>query len=118
MTEKNIFPEIIKQHPSADIPIDGVKSHLIQAGQQQFIFMQFDKDVEIPKHFHEAQWGVVLDGEIELTIAGQKKSLKKGDTYYIDKDVRHSAKIKKGYTDLTLFNQPDRYKIKNIEDFE
>lgn len=112
MTSDKFFPDIISRHPSADIPIDGVKSHLIQTEQQQFVFMQFDKDSEVPEHFHEAQWGVVLEGEMELTIAGQKKNLKKGDTYYIGKEIRHSAKIKKGFTDLTLFNQPDRYKVK------
>ena len=112
MTSERFFPDIIAMHPSADIPIDGIKSHPVQAGQQQFVFMQFDKDIEVPEHSHEAQWGVVLDGEIELTIAGQKTIFKKGDTYYIDKDVKHAAKIKKGYTDLTLFNQTDRYKAK------
>ncbi len=107
-----LFPEIITKHPHADIPIDGVTSHLVQAGHQQFIFMQFDNDVEVPEHFHAAQWGIVLEGEMELNIGGQKRNLKKGDTYFIEKNVLHSAKIKKGYTDLTLFDQPDRYKAK------
>ncbi|GEM_PF-4548806 len=74
--------------------------------------MNFEKDVEIPEHSHEAQWGVILDGEIELTIDGKKYIFKKGDTYFIPKGVKHSAKIKKGYKDLTLFNQKDRYKAK------
>lgn len=112
MTKMTFFPYIITKQPSADIAIDGVDSRLIQARQQQFIFMEFNRDAEIPEHSHNAQWGVVLDGEIELTIAGQPRTLKKGDTYYIDKDVRHSAKIKKGYKDLTLFDQKDRYKTK------
>lgn len=106
------LPEIITQHPSADIQIDGVVSHIVQAGQQQFIFMSFTQDIEVSEHSHEAQWGVVLEGQMELIIAGQKRILKKGDYYFIDKDVLHSAKIKAGYMDLTLFNQSDRYKIK------
>jgi quercetin dioxygenase-like cupin family protein len=112
MTSKKIFPDIIALNPAADIPIDGITSHLVQAGQQQFVFMHFNKDAEVPGHSHQAQWGVVLDGQIELTIDGQKSILKKGDTYFIDKDVCHSAKIKAGYADLTLFNQADRYKVK------
>ena len=64
-------------------------------------------------HSHNAQWGVVLDGQMELTINGQTKTLTKGDSYYIEKDVIHSAKIKKGYKDLTLFDQADRYKEEN-----
>ena len=112
MKTETFFPEIITKHNNADIPIDGVESYLIQARQQQFIFMEFDRDIEVPEHSHNAQWGVVLDGKMELTIAGQPRILKKGDTYYIDKDVKHSAKIKKGYKDLTLFDQADRYKTK------
>lgn len=112
MKTETFFPETITKHNSADIPIDGVESYLIQARQQQFIFMEFGIDVEVLEHSHNAQWGVVLDGEMELTITGQPRILKKGDTYYIDKDVRHSEKIKKGYKDLTLFDQKDRYKIK------
>ena len=112
MTIENKFPDIISKHPSADIPFDGVTSHLVQAGKQQFVFMYFQKDVEVPEHAHEAQWGVVLGGTMELTISGEKKILKKGDTYFIGKEIKHSAIIKKGYSDLTLFNQADRYKTK------
>ncbi len=112
MKAETFFPEIIMNHSNADLPVDGVESYLIQAGQQQFIFMEFDRDVEVPDHSHNAQWGEVLDGEIELTIAGEPKVLKRGDTYYIDKGMRHSAKIKQGYKDLTLFDQADRYKTK------
>jgi quercetin dioxygenase-like cupin family protein len=109
MKDKNFFPPIITQHPTAKIPLDGIDSKLIQAGEQQFIFMEFNKDVEIGDHSHESQWGVVLEGEMEITIDGKYNLLKKGDSYFIPKDVIHSAKIKAGYKDMTLFNQKDRY---------
>lgn len=112
MLKENFFPEIITNIPEADIPIGGVHSHLFQGKNQQFAFMSFENDVEVPEHSHEAQWGVVLDGEIELTIDGKKFTFTKGDTYFIPKDVKHSARIRKGYKDLTLFNQKDRYKAK------
>ena len=111
MKVTNHFPNLIAQHPAADIPIDGLSSHLIQAGPQQFVFMQFDDDVVVAEHSHEAQWGVVLEGTMELTIAGERRTLQKGDSYFIDKGMPHSAIIKKGYSDLTLFDQADRYKI-------
>jgi quercetin dioxygenase-like cupin family protein len=95
MTSSKFFPSIITNHPTADIPFDGVKSHLIQAGEQQFIFMVFEEDVVVPEHSHEAQWAVVLEGEIEMTIGGVKNVFKKGDTYFVEKGVKHSAKIKK-----------------------
>ena len=112
MKAANHFPKLIAQHPAADILIDGLSSHLIQAGAQQFVFMQFEDDVVVAEHSHEAQWGVVLEGTMALTIEGERRTLLKGDTYFIDKDVPHSAIIKKGYSDLTLFDQADRYKIR------
>jgi quercetin dioxygenase-like cupin family protein len=112
MSKESFFPEIIKGLPKADIPIKGLRAHLFQGENQQIIFMSFEKDFEIPMHSHEAQWGVILDGELELIINGVKNTYSKGDTYFIPKDVKHSARIKKGYKDLTLFNQKDRYKTK------
>jgi len=112
MDTRQHFPGIIDRHPEADIPIPGLTSRLIQAGDQQFVFMAFAEDAVIPVHSHNAQWGVVLDGEIELTINGKIKHLKKGDSYFIEKGVPHSARISEGYKDLTLFDQPDRYKKK------
>ncbi len=109
---EDFWPGIITNLPEADIPIEGLRSHLLQGQNKQMIFMSFENDVEVPEHSHEAQWGVVLDGEIELTIDGRKRTLGKGDTYFIPKDIKHSAKINKGYKDLTLFNQKDRYKAK------
>jgi len=54
--------------------------------------------------------GCVLNGVIELTINGERRIYRKGDTYFIPENIPHSAKIKAGYKDLTLFNQKDRYK--------
>ncbi len=107
------FPEIVTRLPQADIPIAGLTAFLAQAGDQQFVFMSFEQDVEVGEHAHEAQWGVVLDGEMELTVEGRARTLKKGDAYFIPKDAKHSARIRKGYSDLTLFNQRDRYKCYN-----
>lgn len=103
------LPKFIKQHPRAKIPIKGVDSHLIQADNQQLIFMEFEQDTIVSTHSYNAQWGIVLEGEMELTINETTRILRKGDSYSIEKDELHSAKIKKGYKDMTLFDQIDRY---------
>ena len=112
MPKNNFFPEIITKLPEAKIPLEGLRSYLFQGENQQIVFMNFESDAQIPEHSHQAQWGVVLDGEIELTIAGKQRTFKKGDTYFIPEGVKHGAKIKAGYKDLTLFDQKDRYKTK------
>jgi quercetin dioxygenase-like cupin family protein len=112
MGKENFFPPIVTKLPKADIPLEGVNSYLFQGASQQFVFMSFEKDVAAPEHKHEGQWAVILDGEIELTIGGKIFNFKKGDTYFIPKGIMHSARIRKGYKDLTLFDQKDRYKAK------
>jgi len=107
-----IFPKIVFDLPEADIPIEGIKAHLSQGENHQILFMEFDKDVDLPEHSHESQWGIVLEGKIELIIDGVKKTFEKGDRYFIPKGVKHSGKIFAGYADITFFNQKNRYKIK------
>ena len=47
-----IFPEPIQSLPEADIPLEGIKAYLSQAKTHQIIFMEFEKDVELPEHSH------------------------------------------------------------------
>lgn len=104
------FPDFIRKLPHTDIPAEGLTSYLLQGIDQQFVFMELDKAVAVPEHYHEAEWGVILEGELELTINGQTKTYQKGDTYFIPKDAPHSAKAKVGLKYLMLLNQVDRYK--------
>lgn len=106
------FPKPITGLPEADIPIKGIRAFLSQGPDHQIIFMEFSKDVDVPEHFHESQWGIVLEGRIDLTIDGVMKSYVKGDRFFIGKNVRHSARIHAGYTSMEYFNQADRYKAK------
>jgi quercetin dioxygenase-like cupin family protein len=107
-----IFPEPIRNLPNADVPLEGVKAYLSQSENHQIIFMEFSKDVEAPEHSHESQWGIVLEGKIDLVVGGVKKTYTKGGHYFIPKGVEHSAKVYAGYADITFFNQKDRYKAK------
>ena len=107
-----VFPEPVLNLPEADIPLKGVKAYLSQSDSHQIIFMEFNEDNEIGEHSHESQWGIVLEGRIDLTIEGVQRTYTKGDRYFIPKGVVHSAKIHAGYTDMTFFNEKDRYKPK------
>ncbi len=110
--ENKPFPDFIMSLPQADIPIQGLTARLLQGENQQVIFWAFDNDTMIPEHSHEVQWGVALDGRMELTIEGKKNVVRKGDTYYIPKGARHSAVIKRGFKSVEFFNQKNRHKTK------
>ncbi|PKM95620.1 MAG: cupin domain-containing protein [Firmicutes bacterium HGW-Firmicutes-1] len=107
-----LFPEPILNLPKADIPIKGIDAYLSQAKDHQVIFMNFSEDVDLPEHSHESQWGVVLEGKIDLIINGIKNSYTKGDRYFIPQGVKHCGRIYAGYADITFFDQKDRYKVK------
>lgn len=109
---KKIFPDPIRNLPKADIPIEGLEAYLSQASDHQLVFMQFEKDVDLPEHAHAAQVGFVLDGVIDLTIDGVKKQFAKGDIYFIPSGVNHSGKVHAGYSDITFFAEADRYRAK------
>jgi quercetin dioxygenase-like cupin family protein len=48
----------------------------------------------VPMHSHpHEQAGVVISGELELTIGGETHKLGPEDTYIIPGDVEHSAKV-------------------------
>ena len=107
-----IFPDPILKLPEADIPLEGIKAYLAQGETFQIIFMKFEKDVFLEEHTHESQWGIVLEGRIDLTIEGENFTFEKGDRYFIPRGKKHSGRIHKGYADITYFNQKDRYNIK------
>ena len=107
-----IFPKPITDLPEAEVPIKGVSAYLSQSSNHQIIFMEFSENVEVPEHFHESQWAIVVEGKIDLTIAGVKHTFVKGDRYFIPKDTKHSGVIYAGYADVTFFNQIDRYREK------
>jgi quercetin dioxygenase-like cupin family protein len=107
-----IFPEPIRSLPEADIPLSGIKAYLSQAENHQIIFMEFAEDAEVPEHSHEAQWSIVLEGMVDFTIDGVKRTYSKGDRIFIPKGARHSAKVYAGQADISFFAQKDRYKAK------
>lgn len=104
-----VFPEPIRSLPQADIPLSGLNAYISQSDDHQILFMKFDEDVEAPEHSHDDQWGVVLEGKIDLVIEGVKQTYTKGDRVFIPKGAKHSAKIYAGYADISFFNEKDRY---------
>ncbi|MCF8369741.1 MAG: cupin domain-containing protein [Bacteroidales bacterium] len=103
------YPQIIKDLPKASIPLNGATAHLLQGQNNQLVFFDFKEDTEIPMHMHGAQWGIVVDGKIELTIGGKTKTYQKGDSYSIKAGEEHGGKIYAGFKAIDFFEEKDRY---------
>ena len=56
-----------------------------------YVHLQPYSTVAEHSHLHE-QMGMVLKGTFELTIDGESRTLKEGDTYLIPSNVKHSAR--------------------------
>ncbi len=103
------YPEIIKNLPKINVPINGVEANLMQSPDNQLVFFEFKEDTEIPMHSHGAQWGIVVDGKIDLTIGGIEKTFVKGDSYNIKAGEIHGGKIYAGFKAIDFFEDADRY---------
>lgn len=106
------FPDIVTELPEADIPFSGIKGWIMQSKDKQIIFMDIEPIGKVNEHSHKAQFGVMLEGEMSLTIAGKTKRYKKGDTYFIPEGVLHSAVFHSQVKVMDMFDQKTRYKIK------
>jgi quercetin dioxygenase-like cupin family protein len=106
------YPEMIRHLPEIDVPIEGVRGWLMQGTHHQLVFFDIDPVGKIPEHSHGAQYGVVISGEMELTIAGETKTCKGGDSYYIPKGAMHSAVFRERTIVIDFFQDRDRYNAK------
>ena len=104
------YPEFITKLPRIDIPLEGVRGWLSQAADHQVVFFDIDPIGAIPPHSHGEQWGLVVEGELELTIDGQTKRYGPGDSYHIPAGVVHGAKFLSHVRAIDVFADVDRYR--------
>ena len=109
---EKIYADFITALPEADISFEGVRGWLSQAGDHQVVFLEIDAIGEVAEHKHGAQWGIVVEGEMELNIGGVAKIYRKGDSYYVPAGVLHSAVFKKKTWAIDVFADRDRYLAK------
>jgi quercetin dioxygenase-like cupin family protein len=73
------------------------------------VFFEIQPGTHLPAHAHCFQWGIVIDGEIDLTIGEETRTYRKGDTYVIPEGVTHSGRIPYGCLAMDYFSDPMRY---------
>jgi quercetin dioxygenase-like cupin family protein len=113
---KQGYPEVITCLPEADIQFEGVKAWILQANTRQLVFFEFEADAKVPEHSHGyAQWGMVIDGKMELTINETPHICEKGDEYVIPTGARHFARFLRRTRVMDLFSEKNRYKPKIIK---
>ena len=111
--QKDPFPEMIMKLPEADIPFPGLKGWISQGEDHQIVFFDIEPTGKVAEHSHQAQWGIIVEGEMELTVGDSTRTYRRGDSYFIPGGVLHSAAFKSRTIVLDFFAAKDRYKVKD-----
>ncbi len=106
------YPEVIRSLPEIDISMEGIRGWLFQSTDKQVVFFDIQPVGKIPPHAHCSQWGVVIEGEMSLTIGDETNIYRKGDWYFIPAGVVHSATFPTRVHVMDIFDAPDRYRTK------
>lgn len=106
------YPPLVTSLPLADVPLPGVDGWLLQGDSRQVVFFRLAPGTVIPEHHHGAQWGLVVDGELDLTIGGVTRTYRKGDCYEIGAAVPHSATCPRGALAIDVFADAARYRAR------
>lgn len=108
------LPAIITRLPEVALPFpsESMRANLLQSENGQVVFFEILKDSEIPPHSHGGQWGIIIEGRVDLTINGEKQVLVKGSSYFIPAGAVHSATMTEGTKFLDFFEEPTRHKAR------
>lgn len=110
------YPDVIRLLPEADIAFKGVRAWILQGGESQLVFFEMEPSADVPEHIHSyAQWGMVVEGEMELVINGKTRVCRKGDEYVIPAEAKHYAKFLVKTRVVDLFSERTRYKPKTTK---
>jgi quercetin dioxygenase-like cupin family protein len=111
-TDETLYPDFIRGLPQVDIVLSGVRGWLLQSETTQAVFFDIEPVAVVPPHSHCAQWGIMLEGEMKLTIGGETRLIRKGDRYFIPNGVTHSAVFLTRVQVIDIFDDPNRYRAK------
>lgn len=89
-------------------PLPGFEMQSITGGQLMGNWVRIEPNKEMPRHQHpEEQFGVMLEGHLELTVGDQTWMLGPGSAYTIPGNVPHHARTgADGCLVLDVFTPP------------
>ncbi len=91
------FPDSIHALPKASLL--GVDVYVHDDGKSQVLFMELPAhrpEILVPTHTHDVEWGIVVEGEIEITVNGRAERHGPGETHFIPAQAPHSIRFTPG----------------------
>ncbi len=106
--QPSTWPPFAYNWPRAESLAEGLRGRVLRGELGHVVVMAADRDVIVPRHRHGAQWGIVLAGEMELTIEGNTYLYGRGDVHFIPGGVEHEALLRAGWEGVYFFERTHR----------
>jgi len=107
------YAKVITDLPEADIQSEDIRGWILQGENHQLAFLKMESNARIPEHNHEyAEWMMVIEGEMELTVEGKTSKHKRGDEVLIPAHAKHKARFLTGSRLISFFSERARYRTK------
>ncbi len=98
------FPATIRALPRVDLGGADVYVHDAPGTQVLFIELPIGRaPVTVPTHTHDEEWGIVVEGEIQMSIDGREETHGPGSTHHLPKGVPHSFRFAPGTASIHYF---------------
>ena len=98
------FPESVRRLPRGELAGADVFVH--DAGATQILFIEVPKghpEVVVAPHTHDVEWGIVVEGEIVMTLGDRVETHGPGATHLIPAGLVHSFRFRPGTSSLHYF---------------
>ena len=102
-----MFPAIIRKVPLRDYGIDGLEVRVDHTSTGTVYFVKAEKEVVFPRHSHAEQWTIVVSGECRLSMGGEVKTYRAGETYLIPAGAPHQITLGAGYSEVDYVDDPN-----------
>lgn len=109
------YPDFMRDFPGLDVPFpeERISLNAVRSEAGLVVFFTVHHDVEVPEHSHGPQWGALFEGRIELTVNGETRTCRPGDTWDIPAGAPHAARLFAGARLMDVFAEPDRYRLRS-----
>lgn len=94
----------LKDLPELEIA-KGIKAHAVTTDTVTVLHVKIEEGALLPKHSHHNEQVVnVIEGELELTVAGKKYNLMPGNVMVLEPNVVHSGRAVKACKVVDVFH--------------
>ncbi|GAB4590192.1 cupin domain-containing protein [Nocardia sp. IFM 10818] len=103
------WPDWIQQLPMIATGYPGGRGYLIASEHGQVVLWSFPAGASVPRHQHGPQLGIVLTGQVELTMHDTTMLVRAGDSFSLADQAPHAATVAPGTLVIEIFADPDRH---------